>query len=625
MFGITYNIWCDVCDMYFSRNYYTLCAYLQWFPYSQLSGHDKSDIKSEEFYKRYIENGNGLLFPSLMLRTDNYIQKGDGTFRNSTLISPLLYLILQAIGKSISENYQSQRQSDISVFYAGNYDENKGNYKQSYDNFFKTINTEISSYNYFIKTDIHNFYGNINLNKLLNRIDKIVNAKEIKLTPTYLNFYKEFFMYCGNGKFPLVENSVASSYLSTIIYLDDVDCKLFEYLSSLLISPKITRFKMIRYVDDLYILIQSSLPKTAVKKLSLDIRYKYESILKDNELSLNSSKYCIKESSEISDDLAKSLYDEYTTQQKFRIPELSPNGIVEFLKAIDEKSQVSGCVTGEEYNAIIEKIFSIDDVEFKPTEVLNYFVYDNGDCMQTPEARSILLKMIMKDISFIHLDPKRFTVLILNSKSEDAIKKLLEQLFKRDKSDCWNSYDTTIAINYLIHRGVKHSDLLDIINRRCKNLSFYYTEYCKKSFNSVLLDDEICQGLSNIIGDDKKANYLYTMYLFEVGKENWMSAYAYFKNFFDRITAHIDCNIKKISPIRYNKYFSKYQLQPVYTSIQGSDSIIDRAQKLRNSNPLSHSSSELIDEKYSSKNLQASIQELMGLIIELCRQNHLIK
>ena len=624
MFGITYKIWCDVCDMYFTRNYYTLCAYLQWFPYSLLSGQDKTEIKSEKFYKRYIENGNGLLFPSLMLRTDNYIQKGDGSFRNSTLISPLLYLILQAIGKSISENYQSQRPSDIAVFYAGNYDENKGNYKLSYDNFFKTINTEISSYNYFIKTDIHSFYGNINLNKLLNRIDKIVNAKEQKLTPTYLNFYKEFFMYCGNGKFPLVENSIASSYLSTIIYLDDVDRKLHEYLSSLS-SPKITRFKMIRYVDDLYILIQSPLSNTEVKKLSFDIRNKYESILKDNELSLNSSKYCIKESSEISEDLAKSLYDEYTTQQKFRIPELSPNGIVEFLKAIDEKSQVSGCVTGEEYNAIIEKIFSIDDVEFKPTEVLNYFVYDNGDCMQTPEARSILLKMIKKDISFIHLDPKRFTVLILNSKSEDAIKKLLEQLFKRDKSDCWNSYDTTIAINYLIHRGAKHSDLLEIINRRCKDLSFYYTEYCKKSFNSVLLDDEIWQGLSNIIGDDKKTNYLYIMYLFEVGKENWMSAYAYFKNFFDRITAHIDCTIKECSKIKYTDYYREKKLQIVYTSIIDSASIISRAHKLRNSNPISHASSELIDQEYSSKNLRDSIQDLMRLIIELCRLNHLIK
>jgi len=624
MFGITYKIWCDVCDMYFTRNYYTLCAYLQWFPYSLLSGQDKTEIKSEKFYKRYIENGNGLLFPSLMLRTDNYIQKGDGSFRNSTLISPLLYLILQAIGKSISENYQSQRPSDIAVFYAGNYDENKGNYKLSYDNFFKTINTEISSYNYFIKTDIHSFYGNINLNKLLNRIDKIVNAKEQKLTPTYLNFYKEFFMYCGNGKFPLVENSIASSYLSTIIYLDDVDRKLHEYLSSLS-SPKITRFKMIRYVDDLYILIQSPLSNTEVKKLSFDIRNKYESILKDNELSLNSSKYCIKESSEISEDLAKSLYDEYTTQQKFRIPELSPNGIVEFLKAIDEKSQVSGCVTGEEYNAIIEKIFSIDDVEFKPTEVLNYFVYDNGDCMQTPEARSILLKMIKKDISFIHLDPKRFTVLILNSKSEDAIKKLLEQLFKRDKSDCWNSYDTTIAINYLIHRGVKHSDLLEIINRRCKDLSFYYTEYCKKPFNSVLLGHEIWQGLSNIIGDDKKTNYLYIMYLFEVGKENWMSAYAYFKNFFDRITAHIDCTIKECSKIKYTDYYREKKLQIVYTSIIDSASIISRAHKLRNSNPISHASSELIDQEYSSKNLRDSIQDLMRLIIELCRRNHLIK
>ena len=87
--------------------------------------------------------------------------KGDGTFRNASLVSPMMYLVALTIGKSISKAYQSKRQPSIDVFYAGNYDENRLYYKKDYDVFFKTINVLSQSYKYFIKTDIKDFFPNM--------------------------------------------------------------------------------------------------------------------------------------------------------------------------------------------------------------------------------------------------------------------------------------------------------------------------------------------------------------------------------------------------------------------------------------------------------------------------------
>lgn len=72
-----------------------------------------------------LKSGLFLYYSENWLITNNYIMKGDGTFRNASLVSPMMYLVALTIGKSISKAYQSKRQPSIDVFYAGNYDENR--------------------------------------------------------------------------------------------------------------------------------------------------------------------------------------------------------------------------------------------------------------------------------------------------------------------------------------------------------------------------------------------------------------------------------------------------------------------------------------------------------------------
>ena len=136
MFGISYGTWKSVCDMYFSLKPGAQKAYLQWFPFTKLSPEDKKTIAGEEFYNNYIKTASFMLFPPAMHQSENYLQKGDGSFRDSALVAPVLYLFLQAIGFEIHNHYSSIRPSDISVYYAGNYERLRPKYKQDYEDFF---------------------------------------------------------------------------------------------------------------------------------------------------------------------------------------------------------------------------------------------------------------------------------------------------------------------------------------------------------------------------------------------------------------------------------------------------------------------------------------------------------
>jgi AbiA family abortive infection protein len=622
MFEISYDTWHKVCDMYLSKRSANLHSYLQWFPYSKLEKDDIHYTRSEEFYNKYIKHGHCVLFSSVMFRTENYLQKSDGSFRNATLISPLLYLILQCIGKTIADKYQSKRPTDIEVFYGGNYQNMDGHYKIPYYDFFASINREINNYDYFIKTDVRNFYDNIKLNTLMAEIDGNVNFNETIISPSLLHLYKNIFSYCGSGKYPLVENSVASSYLSTIIYLEPIDCELYEYLSEGH-YPEITKIKMVRYVDDLYILIKSDSSLQELNKVTLEIFNKYASILKKYGLSLNTLKCCLKNSNEILDELRNSFYDEQVLQKKYTVPEIFPNGIVDFLERLNQTIESEGSISVKRYNEIIFEVYSTTEIEFQPQEILNYFVYDNPESARRIEAINLLLIMIKRDSSFIHLDPKRLTILIMQTHSETAIKNLLTELFNRDRTNKWNSYDTTIAINYLIKRNVKHDDLLSVIERRVPELTSYNTQFCTKSFISHLSEDKIISSICNCINTDDTANYLYLMYVIEKENKNWIEAYAYFITFFERVTANVDCKLKGKS-VKFRDYFAKDQLIETFKNIPDSKEILDKAILLRNQNPLAHASSELLKDNSSSLKLDNSIADLTRLLISFFQYNNLI-
>ena len=110
----------------------------------------------------------------------------------------------------------------------------------------------------------------------------------------------------------------------------------------------------------------------------------------------------------------------------------------------------------ERYNELVNKHFSSNDIEFTPSEVFNYFVYENEDELKSEPVVKEIVGLVEQSISFISLDPKRLTVMIMKTQSDKAIKGFLNQLFRKNRLNRWNSYDTTIAISYLIQSKFRH-------------------------------------------------------------------------------------------------------------------------------------------------------------------------
>ena len=613
MFGITYETWKHTCQMYFDLSTGSKKAYLQWFPFSRIDKDEEQYISSEEFFRKYIEKAAFVLFPEVMHRSENFLQKADGSFRDSSLVSPILYLVLQAIGKEISNHYQPVRNTCIDVFYAGNYEYMRAKYKQDYDKFYKLINTHISGCQYFIKTDITNFFPNINLDILIKQIDERSNIEGVYFNPTRLKMIKELLLYCGNGKFPTIENSTASSYLATIVYTDEIDKRIYQFIKDKI--DCINDFKIIRYVDDMYILISSSYDIVRLHDVYNQIRNEYSSILKEYGLSLNTKKCCLKPVLEINDELKKSLYDEYFNGIHHNISDLFADKFQEFLDSLLSALR-NDYIDVEHYNSLIDKHFSSDDIEFTPMEVYNHFIYECEEVIQDSKTISTICELIKADVSFISLDPKRLSIMIMKTKSEKAIKALLNQLFKRNRTGLWNSYDTSIAISYLIQSEFRHIDLLTALNENSCNLKNYYYNCCKNSFLSTLRNKRINNYL-RIIDSDWKAYFLYFMYWVERERHNILAEYAFYKNYFDRFTSDLAffCNYDSAcKKPNYKRFYKEKEIKEFYKEIDGSENIIKHAHDLRNANPMSHSSAELIEKLTTTKEIKECIENLNSMI-----------
>ena len=613
MFGITHDTWKQICQMYFKLSEGSKKSYFQWFPFSKITADEEEYIASEEFFEKYIRKAAFVLFPEAMHQSENFLQKGDGSFRDSSLLSPILYLVLQAIGKEISNHYQPVRNVNIDAFYAGNYDYMRAKYKQDYDEFYKLINAHISDCQYFIKTDVTNFYPNINLDILINQIDKRSNLEGVWFTPTQLKMIKELLLYCGAGKFPIIENSTASSYLATIVYTDEIDNRIYQFIEEKINC--ISGFKIIRYVDDMYILINSSHDIVRLHDAYNQIRNEYSSILKEYGLSLNTKKCCLKHAIEINDELKKSLYDEYFNGIQLDIEELFEGKFQEFLDSL-LSSLKEDYIDVEHYNSLIEQHFSSDEIEFTPTEVYNHYIYECEKAIQDSKVISTICKLINTDVSFISLDPKRLSIMIMKTQSSSAIKALLNQLFQRNRKGLWNSYDTTIAISYLIQSEFRHIDLLAVLNENSANLKNYYYYCCKNSFLSTLRNKTINDYL-HIINKDWKAYFLYFMYWVEKKRHNTLAEYAFYKNYFDRFTADLAFYYKydpTCQKPNYKGFYKESAFKKFYKEIDGSEEIIKCAHDLRNANPMSHSSAGLIDKSTTSNDLKRCIDDLNSLI-----------
>ena len=619
MFNIEYEAWENVCSAYFKLNENTKKAYLQFFPLTKISKIEEEHLKSESFFNNYIKDLTFAIVEECFFRTNNFLQKGDGSFRDSSLVSPILFLVLQTLGYKIYNLYEQERNENIEVYYAGNYNEMDVMYKRSYDEFYNSINSKKNDFDYYLKTDISNFFSNINVNILVEKIDKNCNKKgnKISIKTSELKVLKDILEYVGFEKFPTIENSVATSFLATNVYLDEIDNYIYDYISK---NKNKDSFKMIRYVDDLYILFNSNKINKNNKDFCNELRNQYSSILKKYGLALNNKKFTFTKIENIENELKKSLYSENIDIKDNNLEKFSDESLYQFITKLSSILD-NDYITIEGYNELINEYFSDDNIEYAPTEIFNYFIYSSDIIGKNKKISDSICKLIEKDISFISLDPKRLTTLVLKTKNGRAIRNLLNSLFERSRNNYWNTYDTSIAVHYLIQRGFEHSDLINVLGENESDLKNFYDYFCKNSFMKTFenkINKVINKSISIITGKEKekkKTYFLYLMYKVEKEKNNTLSEFNFFKNYFDRVTAHLEFKYssEKLKNPNFRKFYKEQELCKFYNCIDCSKDVLEKAHNIRNANPLSHASAELL-EKYTTEEIKRNIEDLNGLI-----------
>ena len=604
MFNIEYEEWENVCSAYFKLNENIKKAYLQFFPLTKISKIEEANLKSESFFNNYIKDLTFVIVEECFFRTNNFLQKGDGSFRDSSLVSPILFLVLQTLGYKIYNLYEQERNENIEVYYAGNYNEMDVMYKKSYDEFYNSINSKKNDFDYY-------------LNILVEKIDKNCNKKGNKITinSSELKVLKDILEYAGFGKFPTIENSVATSFLATNVYLDEIDNYIYDYISK---NKNEDSFKMIRYVDDLYILFNSNKINKNTKDFCNELRNQYSSILKKYGLALNNKKFTFTKIENIENELKKSLYSENIDIKDNSFKNFPDESFYQFITKLASILD-NDYITIEEYSELINEYFYDENIEYTPIEIFNYFIYGSDIIGKNKKLSDSICQLIEKDISFISLDPKRLTTLVLKTKNGRAIRSLLNSLFKRSRNNHWNTYDTSIAVHYLIQRGFEHSDLINILGENESDLKNFYDYFCKNSFMKIFenkLNKVINKLIPIITGKEKKKTYfLYLMYKAEKEKNNTLSEFNFFKNYFDRVTAHLEFKYssEKLKNPNFRKFYKEQELCKFYNCIDCSKDVLEKAHNIRNANPLSHASAELL-EKYTTEEIKRNIEDLNGLI-----------
>ncbi len=597
MININFNDWENVCKSFFNLNGSKLESYIQWYPFSKLTENSKNIISSEKFFENFIKNGaifkeyNTFNFPS------HYSQKTSASFRNMSLVSPFVYLYIEAIGYHINQEY-TRKSKNVRCYYSGDLNENQFSYKNSYDKFFADINALSSVYDNFYKFDISNFFDAIDMNLLF----KLINEREEVLDTRSSLIYKRLLQQIGGNKFPTVENSASLSYLATYIYLDKVDYELETVLQN---EPQIESFQIIRYVDDLYIFFNTmedelNLVSSRIKNAVIDAYRKVK-------LNLNENKTKLGKSNEVNETLNAALYNHYVNKKEIDIAYFYDKYNIGYF--LDDLYNLAYSHNHENFKKILDKYFTKEGITYSSDEVLRYLAYYEDELFQDEAIICKIKRLILTDYNFINYNINIFLRIILKTNNGDLIKFLLNELFNKEK---FNSFDVSISINYLLLRNFQHNDLMSKVKDVDSEIIDYIDRYCKQDFLKEL-DKEynyiLNLNLKNAFSDkSSKVWYLYFLYKFHDKNGDTLEAFAYYKTYFDRIVSLLMC-YKGISYTKrklpdYHRHYKVNnvkkdfeELNPNYYKKQNIDNFLSELYRLRQYNPINHSSAEIIEDQ----------------------------
>lgn len=196
-------------------------------------------------------------------------------------MSPVIYLYLLAFSIEYERVFSPGFKNDA-TFYSGDIARRRLHYRKSYRAYCQALKMCSSEYKWCVKTDLAHFYESISVDGLVTSMIKL-SGDGMALPEA--QFFRSLLLYCGKRGFPIIQNHAGLSFLATEVYLNDVDESFSKRMAHMY---RVSDFRMVRYVDDLYIFFNAS--DEDAFDAGCDIAGIYADALRQKRLSLNPSK-----------------------------------------------------------------------------------------------------------------------------------------------------------------------------------------------------------------------------------------------------------------------------------------------------------------------------------------------
>lgn len=609
MINITYDIWKESCELIQNYSLRYGKYYLQLYPFYKYN--NLKYISSFDFYKKYVSSNAIFANYDNFDRIDNYCRKSDGSYRKRYLIPPIMYIYYISIGLYFSKKYNQKRNDDIYIEYGADYTKGDLHYRNSYNNFVNYISNNYINYNYYYKLDISDFFNKIDidlLTKLLSDSFKF-NQKEQKT-------FKEFIKWCGNGNFPQTECGVTSSFLATIVYFDIIDNRLYNLLKK---EKNIKHFKICRYVDDLYILLDID-GRLNTSNIENRISSIYENLIYNYNLSINRHKSNFDKSENIFSDLKSfSLFD--GMDEDIDIPPEYKKRLISFLNELVNYSEKRG-LNYQKYSELIKNYFNNPDSIYQAGQILYVLVYKNISWLKETRILKKLTKIIDNDFNILGVDPRKLVCLILNTHDSELINKFLSKLYCCAEEGDWSTSHDFMSMQYLLYRNFVSTKLLNKMNNYSPENVSFIKKYYKNDWRKTIINHSIEQQLLKLNYKEIPIYFFKYLEIVSIKNNEILEAQAYNKNYFDSITKSIEL-VKKFTSDKEKVNYTKEELKEIYVNKLNISnemwSLINDLCDRRNKNPLCHASSNIFNSKrdisISIKNDINSINNLIDNII----------
>ena len=608
MINISYDIWKNACNLVkkYSKKYGKF--YLQIYPFYKYNNLDA--ISSEIFFKTYVANGAIFTNYNNFDRIDNYCRKSDGSYRKRFLLSPILYIYYIVLGLYFSKKYNQIRNDEIFVEYGANFENGDLHYRNSYRNFVKYIENNCCEYNYYYKLDISDYFNKIDIDKLTIRL-----ANSFKFNQKEQMLFKEFINWCGGGNFPQTECGVTSSYLATIVYFDIIDNRLYNLLSK---EKNIKKFKICRYVDDLYILLDID-GRLNTNSIENRISSLYENLIYQYGLSINRNKSSFRTIDNIFSDLKSfSIFED--CEENVEIPKEYKEYLLKFLTELSQYAEKDG-LNYQEYLNLINKYFDDPDSAYHATQILYVLLYKNVSWLKESKVTKKITKIIEKDFNVLSVDPRRLVALIVNTHDEELIKKFLNKLYCTSEEGNWLVSHNFMALQYLLYRNFSSSKLLNKMRPYSSEIVDFIVKFYKNDWRKNIISNNVEHQIMKLNYKETSISFFKFLEIISIKNGDVLKAQAYNKNYFDLITKNIEL-VKGLSTDKDKINYRKEDLKRIYVSELGVSSdmwnSINNLCDRRNKNPLCHASCNIFQSKRDlSNSILKDIDNINNILDEI--------